>query len=113
MSETDDKPISKYDWGNEFLDMAKYGAMNGHSPTYIAELANLRGDMRRQFLRDITNPKTKLGAEFRNGKSLAHQDVETTIHTLQIAGDTDAMEVALKRARLEYITRMKEDLFGL
>lgn len=113
MSEINDKPVSKYDWGEEYLDMAKYGAMNGHSPTHIAELANLKGDMRRQFLRDITNPKTKIGAEFKNAKSLAHQDVAATIHYLQIAGDTDAMEVALKRERLEYITRLKEDLFGL
>ena len=113
MSETNDKPVSKYEWGEEFLDMARYGAMNGHSPSYIAELAGLKGEHRRQFLQDITNPKTTLGREFRSSKSISQQDIETTIHFLQLQGDTDAMDVALKRERIEYIARMKEDLFGL
>ena len=46
-------------------------------------------------------------------KNAIKQDIETTIHFLQLQGDTDAMDVALKRERIEYIARMKEDLFGL
>lgn len=112
MSETDNKP-SKYEWGDEILDRVKYGAMNAQSPSYIAEQVGLTGDFRLHFLQDITNPKTTIGREYRHSLSISTKDVDSTIHFLQLAGDTDAMEIALKRKRLEYISRLKEDLFGL
>lgn len=113
MSEKNDKPIGKYEWDESYMDMAKYGAMNGHSPTYIAQMAGLKGELRRQFLLDICNKNTKLGNAFFYGRTLATQDVETTIHFLQLQGDTDAMDIAIKQKRLEYISRIKEELFGL
>lgn len=113
MSETEDKSLRKYEWAEEYFEMVRYGAMNGHSPSHIAQLAGFKGDLRRQFLMDIANPKHKLGIEFRRNRDITKQDVESTIHFLQLQGDTDAMDVALKRERIEYISRMKEDLFGL
>ena len=100
-------------WDDTILNMVTYGAMNAQSPTVIAENIGLTGELRRQFLLDIVNPKTAIGSEYRKNISIAQKDVETTLHFLQLQGDTDAMEVAIKRERKEYIARIKEDLFGL
>ncbi len=112
MSEIENKP-QRYEWGSEYLDMVKYGAINGQSPSYIAEFAGFKGELRRQFLQDITNPKTEIGKEYRKNRAISSQDIDTTLHFLQIQGDTDAMDVAIKRESLEYVQRIREDLFGI
>ena len=103
----------KMEWGEDIINMVHYGAMNGQSPTYIAHMAGLKGEIRLSFLQDITNPKTRLGSEWRKSRDILNEDIDTTLHFLQIQGNTDAMEVAIKRETNEYITRLKEELFGL
>ena len=112
MNGTENKP-QKYEWGSEYIDRVRYGAINGQSPSYIAEFAGLKGELRRQFLQDITNPKTELGKEYRRNREISSKDIDTTLHFLQIQGDTDAMGVAIKRETLEYVQRIREDLFGI
>ena len=103
----------KMEWGDDIIDVFHYGAMNGQSPTYIAYRAGFKGELRQRFLQDITNPKTQLGSEWRKARDILNEDLDSTIHFLQIQGNTDAMEVAIKRETIEYIKRLREELFGL
>lgn len=103
--------IRTYD--EKFIAQLKDWAVMGLNPIQIATRMNLRGDERRDFLFNICDPKGPLHQTYMEAREQHEEDIETTLVTLAINGDMDAMELQLRQEeKAEYETLLKQ-LFGI
>ena len=108
-----DKLPNKREYSTEVLAQVGSYAQNGSTPSQLATLLQLAGVSRANFIEDICHIGHPLYVVYRHNLQINNDDIDSTLNRLSLAGDTDAMDIVLKRETRDYIAELKQDLFGL
>ncbi|DBA56245.1 hypothetical protein [Porphyromonas gingivalis] len=85
----------------------------GYSPQRIADLLNLKGLERSQFLICINTHGDPLNLAYRNGEVIGEWNIDAALSKQAETGDVDAIKLRNDRILERKIADMKREKFGL
>lgn len=89
-----------------------FGAV-GYSPERIANILNLKGHDREEFLIRITTENDPYYQAWINGQAIGEWNIDAELAKAAEKGDTDAIELQSDRARARQIKDLRLKMFGV
>ena len=89
-----------------------FGAV-GYSPERIANILNLKGHDREEFLIRITTEHDPYYQAWINGQAIGEWNIDAELAKAAEKGDTDAIELQSDRARARQVKDLRLKMFGV
>lgn len=105
--------LPKRTYSDEFIARVKDFAVLQLTPSQIAERMGLKGIERVGFLTDINMKLHPLAAAYHVALESGLADVQDSLHSLAVSGDTDAIELMLRLNKENESEELKRELFGV
>lgn len=103
---------ARREYDEAFMERCKDLAVIGLYPPQIAERLGLQGRERENFLFDCENPLHPLHDLISTAYTHGQDDIDAALVTMAVSGDTDAIELAMKKRHEDKYLALREELFG-
>lgn len=102
----------RLEYTKEFIAQCKDYAVIGLYPPQIAERLGLEGRERENFLYDCSSKLHPLHILTQLAYAHGQDDIQAALVTAATGGDTDAMEIAMKKRHEDNYLAVRKELFG-